>query len=150
LKLGTRHSGRELALKALYRTDIWGEATTDGLALFFENFPVDDRSRRFAVRLVDGVLAERPELDKLIADALKHWKINRLSRVDHNILRLGLFELIRMDDIPARVTIDEAIELAKEYGDNESGRFVNGVLDELAGRLNLRTKGDDVAVAKSH
>jgi N utilization substance protein B len=147
--MGIRHQGRELALKALYRIDICGGATNDDLVLFFENFPADDRARRFASRLVEGVRAESPELDKLLAGALEHWSIRRLSRVDHNIMRMALFELMRMEDIPARVTIDEAIELAKCYGDQDSGRFVNGVLDQIAGQLDLRHKGDDAGAQKA-
>jgi N utilization substance protein B len=140
--MGLRHAGRELALKALYQIDVRGEASNDDLVLFFESFPADDRIRLFALQLVDGVRREAALLDKHLAAALEHWSIGRLSRVDHNILRLALYELIRMNDIPARVTIDEAIELAKTYGDNESGRFVNGVLDELAERLKLKGKGE--------
>ena len=86
---------------------------------------------------------ERAVLDKHLAGALENWTIGRLSRVDHNILRIGLFELLGMIEIPARVTMDEAIELAKAYGDQDSGRFVNGVLDELAGRLGLKQKGEE-------
>ena len=141
--MGLRHAGRELALKGLYQIDIRGEVSNEDLAQFFEAFPADDRSRAFALRLLDGVGRERTMLDKHLAGALEHWSIGRLSRVDHNILRLALYELLRMEEIPARVTIDEAIELAKAYGDNESGRFVNGVLDELAGRLKLKNKGED-------
>jgi N utilization substance protein B len=146
--MGLRHEGRELALKALYQMDIRGEVSNEDLSLFFEAFPAEDRVRTFALRLVDGVQRERTALDKLLAGALEHWSIKRLSRVDHNILRLALFELMRIGDIPARVTIDEAIELAKAYGDNESGRFVNGVLDELAGRLKLKGKGEEHSHAK--
>ncbi len=146
--MGLRHEGRELALKALYQMDIRGEVSNEDLSLFFEAFPAEDRVRTFALRLVDGVQRERTALDKLLAGALEHWSIKRLSRVDHNILRLALFELMRIEDIPARVTIDEAIELAKAYGDNESGRFVNGVLDELAGRLKLKGKGEEHSHAK--
>ena len=148
--MGLRHTGRELALKALYQTDIRGGASSEDLALFFEAFPADDRSRTFALRLLDGVRREEPEIDKNIAGALEHWSIGRLSRVDHNILRLAVFELTRMDDIPARVTIDEAIELAKTYGDQESGRFVNGVLDQIAARLNLKDKGEERSPAKQN
>ncbi len=146
--MGIRHQGRELALKALYRIDICGGASSEDLVLFFENFPADDGARRFAARLVEGVRTEVAELDKLLAGALEHWSIRRLSRVDHNILRMALFELMRMEDVPARVTIDEAIELAKCYGDQDSGRFVNGVLDQLAGQLDLRHKGDDAGLEK--
>ncbi len=143
-----RHQGRELALKVLYRIDICGGATNDDIALMFENFPADPRAREFARQLVDGVRREQAALDKHLADALEHWSIRRLSRVDHNILRIAIFELLNMADIPARVTIDEAIELAKEYGDQESGRFVNGVLDEVAGRLGLRNKGEERTAGK--
>jgi N utilization substance protein B len=146
--MGLRHQGRELALKALYRIDICGGATSDDLALVFENFPADSRAREFAKQLLDGVMREQATLDKHLADALEHWSIRRLSRVDHNIMRIAIFELLRMNDIPARVTLDEAIDLAKEYGDQESGRFVNGVLDEIAGRLGLRNKGEDRAAEK--
>jgi N utilization substance protein B len=140
--MGIRHQGRELALQALYRMDICGGASNEDLRVFFENFAADDSARRFAIKLIDGVAGEIPGLDKQIADTLEHWSIARLSRVDHNILRMALFELLRMEDIPTRVTIDEAIELAKAYGDQDSGRFVNGVLDEIAGRLNLKQKGE--------
>ncbi len=146
--MGPRHQGRELALKALYRIDICGGASGDDLAQVLEGAPSDERAREFARELLDGVRREQVALDKHLADALEHWSIRRLSRVDHNILRIAVFELVHLADIPARVTIDEAIELAKAYGDQESGRFVNGVLDEVAGRLGLRTKGDDRAADK--
>jgi N utilization substance protein B len=148
--MGLRHAGRELALKALYQTDMRGDLSNEDLALFFDAFPADDRIRSFALRLVDGVRREQSALDKHLAAALEHWSIGRLSRVDHNILRLAIYELLRMDDIPARVTIDEAIELAKAYGDNESGRFVNGVLDQVATRLALKDKGDKDKGEKHH
>lgn len=147
--MGPRHQGRELALKALYRIDICGGASSDDLTALFESFPVEESARRFAVQLVEGVRREQPVLDKHLADALEHWSVKRLSRVDHNVMRIALFELLRMDDIPARVTIDEAIELAKCYGDVESGRFVNGVLDEAAGRLGLKQKGDETSLSKA-
>src|SRR5216684_3768043 len=126
--MGVRHQGRELALKALYQIDIRGGASNEDLALFFTTFPADERSRKFAAQLVEGVRREEKELDK----------------------RLAVYELMRMEDIPVRVTIDEAIELAKTYGDQESGRFVNGVLDQIAARLNLKEKGEDHNPAKPH
>jgi N utilization substance protein B len=148
--MGTRHVGRELALKALYQIDLRGGTSTEDLALFFDAFPAEDVARKFAVNLVTGVHGEQVDLDAQIAGVLEHWSIGRLSRVDHNILRLAIFELQRMEDIPARVTIDEAIELAKTYGDQESGRFVNGVLDQVATRLKLKDKGEESNPAKPH
>lgn len=141
--MGLRHQGRELALQALYQIDIRGGGTREDLVLFFETFPADDRARKFASQLVEGVRAERDALDRELGAALENWSVRRLSRVDHNILRLALFELLRLDDVPARVTMDEAIELAKRYGDKDSGRFVNGVLDQLAERLQLKHKGEE-------
>lgn len=147
--MGIRHMGRELALKALYRIDICGGASTDDLAVLFTSFPVDDRVRRFATALIEGVRRDERELDKLIADALEHWSVRRLSRIDHNILRMAVWELVHMDDVPARVTLDEAIELAKTYGDQDSGRFVNGVLDHIADQQKLKGKGEDSPSAKA-
>lgn len=144
--MGLRHMGRELALKALYRMDICGGASSEDLAALFSTFPADPRVLSFAATLVEGVRRDLQPLDQHIAGALQHWSVGRLSRVDHNILRLALWELLNLGDIPTRVTIDEAIELAKTYGDQDSGRFVNGVLDEIAGRLNLRDKGEDVPI----
>lgn len=141
--MGLRHAGRELALKALYQIDIRGGASNDDLRLFFDSFPADERARTFALALVEGVRREQTAIDKKLADALEHWSIGRLSRIDHNILRLAAYELLWLEDIPARVTMDEAIELAKAYGDQESGRFVNGVLDEVAARLDLKGKGEE-------
>jgi N utilization substance protein B len=147
--MGIRHQGRELALKALYQSDIRGGASREELAIFFDAFPSDDRARSFATSIVEGVRGTEVELDRYLADTLEHWTVGRLSRVDHSILRMAIYELTRMEDIPARVTIDEAIELAKTYGDQESGRFVNGVLDQIADRLKLKDKGEESNPAKS-
>ena len=148
--MGLRHTGRELALKALYQIDIRGEVSNQDLALFFESFAADERTDAFTLRLVDGAWRERELIDNILAEALEHWSIARLSRVDHNILRMAVYELSRIEDIPARVTINEAIELAKTYGDQNSGRFVNGVLDQVAARLNLKDKGEEPIHAKPH
>ena len=141
--------GRELALKALYRIDICGGASSDDLAALFETDATDTQIRVFANALIDGVRKEERELDKQIADALEHWSVKRLSRIDHNILRIAVFELLHMPDVPARVTIDEAIELAKTYGDEGSGRFVNGVLDHIAEVNKLKEKGEERRRAKT-
>ena len=147
--MGLRRTGRELALKALYQIDIRGEVSNEDLALFFQSF-ADEHTDTFALRLVDGVWRERALIDGTLAESLENWSIGRLSRIDHNILRIAIYELLRMHDIPARVTIDEAIELAKAYGDQNSGRFVNGVLDQVADRLKLKDKGEERMHAKAH
>ena len=141
--------GRELALKALYRIDICGGASSDDLAALFSAVPGDSKVRVFANTLIDGVRKDERELDAFIANALEHWSVKRLSRIDHNILRLSVWELLHMEDVPARVSIDEAIELAKTYGDEGSGRFVNGVLDQIAEQNKLKGKGEDRPASKS-
>jgi len=146
--MGLRRLGRELALKALYQMEMSGDTSQKTLELFFAGLSGDERASRFARELVDGVRGEQEELDRRIGEVLAHWSIKRLSRIDHNILRLAVYELLRMPDIPARVTIDEAIELAKRYGDSNSGQFVNGVLDEIAGRAGLKGKGEESIAAK--
>ena len=141
--MGPRHRGRELALRALYQLDIRGnELEASDLAEFLKNSEPDATIRAFAAHLVEGVRRQGEQLDRHIAETLEHWQLSRLSPVDHNVLRLALYELLWMGDIPARVTLDEAIELAKRYGDRDSGRFVNGVLDRIAGRLGCKDKGD--------
>jgi transcription antitermination protein NusB len=147
--MALRHASRELALKALYQIDIRGEVSNDDLALFFRSF-AGERTDAFALRLVDGVWRERKLIDDILASALENWSIGRLSRVDHNTLRIGVYELLRIHDIPTRVTIDEAIELAKTFGDQNSGRFVNGVLDQVAEKLKVKDKGEERLHAKAH
>jgi len=147
--MGLRRAGREIALKALYQMDIASDRSLDNLRLQFESMPTDPRAREFALRLVRGVCDNLEHLDELLAQVITNWSISRLSRIDHNILRLAAYELLHLEDVPARATMDEAIELAKRYGDRNSGQFVNGVLDVLAERLGLKHKGDEnLVVAK--
>ncbi len=141
--MGARHLARELALKALYELDIRPDSSLEDVALLLESSAADERTRKFAAELVGGVCREMRALDSHLAGVLEHWRVSRLSRIDHNIVRLALYELMYVADVPARVTIDEAIELAKTYGDRDSGRFVNGVLDQLAARLGLKDKGEE-------
>jgi len=148
--MGLRHLGRELALQALYQIDLSGDpAREHPAAALSAHFAVDQRARAFAIELVEGVCRERAALDQHLAEVLENWSIERLSRVDHNVLRIALYELLQEPAIPARVTMDEAIELAKRFGDRDSGRFVNGVLDRLAERLGVKGKGEERGAAKS-
>jgi transcription antitermination protein NusB len=147
--VGLRTAGRDLALKTLYQMDIVGDRSLNNLRALLESMPADARAREFAARLVMGVGGDLEHLDQLLAQVITNWSIGRLSRIDHNILRLAAWELLNLEDVPARVTMDEAIELAKRYGDRNSGQFVNGVLDVLAERAGLKHKGDEnLALAK--
>jgi N utilization substance protein B len=144
--MGDRRIARELALQALYKLDMLGEATAPGgLGLFWEHFAPDGlprggESERFARELVAGVEANRARIDELIAAAASHWRLPRLSRVDLNVLRLATYELLERSEIPTAVTIDEAIEIARRYGGEDSPAFVNGVLDHIADVLGVRNR----------
>lgn len=138
--MGDRRIGRELALQALYQRDMAGETAPTSLASFWDHFvpegvPRGGESEQLARDIVSGVEAERTHIDELIAGAAEHWKLPRLSRVDVNVLRCATFELLRRPEIPTAVVIDEAIEIARRYGSEDSPRFVNGVLDHIAGSL---------------
>ncbi|MBE3550842.1 MAG: Transcription termination protein NusB [Brockia lithotrophica] len=120
----SRRKAREAALKALYRIDLVGGDAREALA----DLRVPDASRAYASFLVEGVLAHLAELDAEISAHLIDWTIDRLSPVDRAILRIGTFELLYAPDVPARVSLDEAIELAKRYSDDRAPAFINGVL----------------------
>jgi transcription antitermination factor NusB len=107
----------------------------EGFELVSENFVVPESMRPFSRQLVLGVLEHRKELDKLIRQSSRNWRLERMSHVDRNILRLGVFELRFMKDIPPKVTIDEAVELGKRFGTEESAAFINGILDSIFNRL---------------
>jgi N utilization substance protein B len=133
---GSRRSGRAYALQLLYARDIDPSADVAGAAVSWADvfeLDVDPQAQLFAKELVAAAVARAPEIDELIAGASKNWRIERMSRVDRNILRLGACELIAFRDVPVKVVINEAVELAKRFGTAESSAFVNGVLDRIAG-----------------
>src|SRR5437660_10977459 len=101
--MALRHTGRELALKALYQIDTRGEVSNEDLALFFRSF-AGERTDAFALRLVDGAWREREVIDRILTDAIENWSIGRLSRDDHNILRIVAYELLRIYDVTPCVT----------------------------------------------
>ena len=114
----------------MFQYDIHGKP---GLWLdeFWKPLKADDQTRAFAERLVQGVVEHKKEIDTLIGKYATNWKISRMPIVDRNILRAGLYELFWIDEVPAKVTMDEAIELAKSFGDDEASKFVNGILDKV-------------------
>jgi N utilization substance protein B len=101
------------------------------LAIFSENFPIAEDDRPFFSHLVRGVCDHLIEIDRIIRRHSENWRLERMSRVDRNILRLAVFEISYCPDIPPRVAINEAIELGKYFGSEESGAFINGILDSI-------------------
>ena len=134
--MGTRREARELALQALYQLDLTGEEDA-GVGAHFGGSP---EAIAFARELIDGVRSERDRIDELITAASQHWRLPRLSRVDLSLLRLSTYELLACPDIPASVTIDEAIEIARRFGSEDSAAFVNGVLDAIATSVGAKDK----------
>ncbi len=127
--MGVRRRARELALQLLYRHELTG-APPEAMQGDFEEWNrAPDEVRRFAAQLLDGTLANLDEIDRELSEQTAHWRLERLAAVDRNILRVAMFELLHHPDTPAAVVIDEAIEIAKRYGAEDSARFVNGVLD---------------------
>jgi len=128
--MASRHQARERASQILFQYDIHGK---QGLWLdeFWKQYPLEEPTKAFAQRLVDGVLTHRKELDVLIGSCATNWRVDRMPIVDRNILRAGCFELLYLPDVPAKVTMNEAIELAKSFGDDEASKFVNGVLNKV-------------------
>lgn len=138
--MSTRRDGRELALQALYSKDLAVKDAGSALTRIIESFgegeeptlEVDSKAYAFAAELVDGVVAHLTQIDLRIAEKSKNWSMARMARVDLNIMRLAVFELLFRPDIPKNVTMNEAIEVAKKFGAEDSASFVNGILDEIA------------------
>ena len=135
MSTGTRRSGRSYALQLLYARDGDASQNLSAAAVNWADefeLEIDDQARTFARELVAAAVERAAEVDELIASASKNWRIDRMSRVDRNILRLGACELVASRDVPVKVVINEAVELAKRFGTAESSAFVNGVLDRIA------------------
>jgi N utilization substance protein B len=130
--MGTRRKGRETALQILYQMDLSDTPADQAIQLFWANLGATREGEEFANLLVSGYGADHEAVDEKIRSVSQHWRLERMSRVDRNILRLATYELMRLPDVPARVTLNEAIELAKRYGNEGSASFVNGVLDRIA------------------
>ena len=131
--MSDRRRSRQLALQVLYQMEHGvREDPEQSFALFAENFKAPDRLRDYARFLVLGVHQRRPEIDQHLGRASRSWRVERMSRVDRNILRLACFEMFfSPQPVPPKVAINEAVELAKRFGGRESPAFVNGVLDSL-------------------
>jgi N utilization substance protein B len=135
--VGARRLGRERALQALYQLEqdpkltpaqaldaSWTASDDDG--------PRDPDAQRFALTLVEGVRAHVEAIDALLEQHSTNWRVDRMQRIDRNVLRIGVFELQHLVDVPRKVTINEAVELGKLFGNEASSAFINGLLDKVA------------------
>jgi len=143
--MGVRREGREAAIQFLYQRDLGGGAGISDLQEFYAFRGLSPSARRFCEGLVSGLLDHTADIDLALREHTQNYELDRLSAVDRNILRLAVHEMLFCDEIPPVVSINEAIDIAKKYGTEESGRFVNGVLDKIKATL----KRPDRTPAKS-
>ena len=129
--MGQRRRARECALQMLFQIDLTGVEPTDVYAQFWNGHEAEADVRAFSEELVDGVYAARDDLDGRIALAASRWRIERMAVVDRNVLRMALYEMDIEPKTPVAVVFDEAIEVARRFGSEESASFVNGVLDAI-------------------
>ena len=133
--MGQRRRARECALQMLFQIDLAGGAPDDVYPLFWTQHEAEPEVRTFAESLVQGVVREREGLDRIIAGSAAHWRIERMAVVDRNILRMAVYEMGWIPETPPPVVLDEAIEVGKKFGSEQSGAFINGILDAVRKRF---------------
>ena len=136
-----RRKARELAIQALFYIDMSQNDSKEAVKLFCENFVTSKRNLSFFFRLINGVSKAIPEIDSIVERFSSNWKISRMSIVDRNIMRLAVYEMLFCGDIPSKVSINEAIDIGKKFGAEESGAFINGILDSIRIALEEEKKG---------
>jgi N utilization substance protein B len=129
--MGVRRDAREAAVQYLYQREMQGDQSDQALEEFYEMRGLSPSGRRFCDELLQGWMQHREEIDDVIAKNARNFEFHRLSAVDRNVLRIACHEILFRSDIPAPVAINEAIEIAKKYSTEDSGKFVNGVLDNI-------------------
>ena len=144
-----RRKAREVALQVLYQLDVLKIDVKEAVELFWNNFDAPDEVRTFSSLLIEGTWLNIDEIDSLISSSSENWSISRMSKVDKNILRMAVYELLYCHDIPPKVTLNEAIDLGKVYGSENSGSFINGILDALYARLRKKKDADQDIIAST-
>lgn len=126
-----RRQARECALEVLYRFDLVGDEPENTIAEILLRKNPSEEAETYLRRLIDAGLGNQPEIDTTLRKHLTRWRLERLTVLDRAILRLAAAEILYFDDVPPKVSINEAVDIAKKYGDDEAGKFVNGVLDSV-------------------
>lgn len=133
--MGKRREGREAAIQYLFQRDLNSGEAVRALANFWDLRPATARTRDFANALIQGVIDQQAGIDEQIKKFTANYELGRIAAVDRNILRVAIYEMIYTNEVPPVVSINEAIEIAKRFGSEDSGRFVNGILDRVKGEL---------------
>ncbi|RMD59071.1 transcription antitermination factor NusB [Candidatus Parcubacteria bacterium] len=132
--MSNRHLARTISMQLLFLWDFNGKKPIDfnqALRVLFKNFAPNFNDNGFANQIIEGVMKHLPEIDKYITRYATEWPLEQITVVDRNILRIGVYELVFNDEIPAKVAINEAIEIGKAFGSESSGKFINGVLGSI-------------------
>ena len=129
--MGKRREGRQTAVQFLFQRDLSNCEMPEGLVNFWAICPVNVATKEFATNLILGVIAHQPQIDDLIRKHSANYELHRIAAVDRNIIRIAIYEMFHCPEVPPVVSINEAIELAKQFGAEESGKFVNGILDRI-------------------
>ena len=130
--MGIRRKSRELALQALFQGELAGQNGLLDFEEFCIHFQVNKKAIPYAKKLLDGILEKGDVLNQLISKYAENWRLERMSVIDRNILRLAVYEVHYQDDVPVSVAINEAVEIAKRFSTDDSGPFINGILDTMA------------------
>jgi len=142
--MGNRRKSRELAMQALFYMDMSRNDSKKLLDRFCENFDPSSETLPFFLKLVKGVMHARPEVDAIIERFSSSWKLSRMPAVDRNVMRIAVYELLCCPDIPYKVSLNEAIDIGKKFGTEESGAFINGILDSI--RIALEKKEIEIKI----
>jgi N utilization substance protein B len=129
--MSTRHEAREWAVQFLFQRDFNRGDLAAGLEDFWASCEATSKARDFAEELIQGVEDHRRELDDMLQRYAEHWDVQRMGALDRNVMRVAVYEMLHRPDIPPVVSINEAVQIAKEFSSLESGRFVNGLLDQI-------------------
>ncbi len=129
--MGVRREGREAAVQYLYQHDLNPTSELTDVAIFYKMRGLSPAARRFSDELIPGILAAKEEIDALLVANIDNYELKRLAAIDRNVLRLSVYEMLHCPQVPAVVSINEAIDIARKYSTDESGKFVNGVLDKI-------------------
>jgi len=144
--MGSRRKSRELAMQALFYMDMRRQSSEEMLDQFHSTFVTTKKLPSFLRQLVAGVISEGREIDDIIVRFSSNWKMNRMSCVDRNVMRIAVYEMLFREDIPIKVSINEAIDVGKTYGTGESGAFINGILDSIR----LAMESNEIRVGSGH
>lgn len=137
----TRRDAREAAFIALFQIDVGRAAMEPAIQAATRGKRIDDRSLEYLRKTVSGVIEHRADIDRTISRLAIGWSLDRMGAVDRNLLRLAVYEILHLDDVPVGVAINEAVALAKKFGDEESGKFINGILGRLAREMAANPDG---------